>query len=253
MRNKTPFISNSDEWLPMLGFDWALNWSLQPFSIAPVCNDTFGYKPNPLSVKEGGGPSESAFAWLQLNQNKDRLRAKYELFEKTGQKQVTDFQHLHQWHLSEQIFTVYCNYQYLLRKTIQMLTGKTAFPYRSYQRRLTISLSRCCTVWQQSARCCRDTGEVTIPASEWFCSVLCLTLVNSSFVFLKGLIHCSLMSPEWLLLTSVGIALVHSWTAWKAEWWETNERTVMLDQQCSSIPSENQNDRTKAFLHFLLK
>jgi len=70
----------------LLGFDWALNWSLRPFSIAPVCNVTFGYKTNTVSVKEGGGASESAFQRLQLHQNKERLIAKYEFFEKTGQK-----------------------------------------------------------------------------------------------------------------------------------------------------------------------
>lgn len=72
----------------LLGSDWALNWSLQPFAIALVCNVTFGYKINTVSVKEGGGASESAFEWLQLNQNKERLIAKYELFEKTGQKEI---------------------------------------------------------------------------------------------------------------------------------------------------------------------
>lgn len=72
----------------LLGFDWALNWSLQPFSIAPVCNVTFGYKTNTVSVMEGGRASESAFERLQLNQNKERLIAKCAFFEKTGQKQI---------------------------------------------------------------------------------------------------------------------------------------------------------------------
>lgn len=120
------------------GFDWALNWSLQPLSIAPVCNVTFGYKANTISLREGGGASESAFEWLQLNQNKERLIARWVLWKDWAEAiKQKDFQHLHQWHLSEQIFTVYYNYWYLLRlcteKTIQMLTGKTAFPYQSYQ------------------------------------------------------------------------------------------------------------------------
>lgn len=71
----------------------------------------------------------------------------------------------------------------LYRKTIQMLTGKTAFPYRSYQRSSTISLFCWYSAWQQNTRCSRDTGEGTNPATEFFSSVLCLTLVNSSFFF----------------------------------------------------------------------
>lgn len=96
----------------LLGFDWALNWSLQPFSIALLYNVAFGYNTNTGAGKEGGGASESAFERLQLYQNKERLIGKYEFFENTGQKanKIKDSQHLHSWHLSEQIFTVYYNY-----------------------------------------------------------------------------------------------------------------------------------------------
>lgn len=98
------------------GFDWALHWSLQPLSIAPVCNVTFGYKANTISLKEGGGASESASEWLQLNQNKERLIARWVLWKDWAEAiKQKDFQHLHQWHLSEQIFTVYYKYWYLLR------------------------------------------------------------------------------------------------------------------------------------------
>lgn len=198
-------------------------------------------------MKEGGGASESAVEWLQLNQNKERLIAKCEFFEKTGQKQIKDSEHLHQWHLPKQIFTMYYNYWYLLRvcieKTTQMVTGKTAFPYQSYQWRLTVSLFHCCSAWQWSARCCMDTAEVTIPASECFPSLLCLTLVNSSFLFfLKGLIHCSLMSTEWLLLTSAGTALVHRWMVLKGivrkdKWKDSDTGPVMFNYS-----SQNEND-----------
>lgn len=82
----------------LLGFDWALNWSLQPFSIAPVYNVTFGYKTNTVSVGEGEGggkASESGFGWLQLNQNKEWRILKYGFFEKVGQMQMKqDFHNL---------------------------------------------------------------------------------------------------------------------------------------------------------------
>lgn len=118
-------------------------------SIALVYNVAFGYNTNTGAVKEGGGASESASEWLQLYQNKERLIAKYEFFENTGQKanKIKDSQHLHWWHPSEQIFTMYYSYSYLLRlcieKTIQMLTGKTVFPYQSSQWRWTILVSFC--------------------------------------------------------------------------------------------------------------
>lgn len=67
---------------------------------------------------------------------------------------------------------------------MQMLPGKAAFPYQSHQWSGLLCHD---SVGQQSARCCADSGETTIPASEGFASVLCLTLVNSSFFFfLKG-------------------------------------------------------------------
>lgn len=69
---------------------------------------------------------------------------------------------------------------------MQMLPGKAAFPYQSHQWRPRSGLLCHDSVGQQSARCCEDSGEITIPASEGFASVLCLTLVNSSFFFLKG-------------------------------------------------------------------
>lgn len=125
------------------GFDWALNWSLQPLSIAPVCNVTFGYKANTISLREGGGASESAFEWLQLNQNKERLIARWVLWkdwaEAIKQKRFSTSASM------TPIWTgFYCVLQLLIpakalhRKTIQMLTGKTAFPYQSYQWRLRI-------------------------------------------------------------------------------------------------------------------
>lgn len=149
----------------------------------------------------------------------------------------------------------------LYRKTIQMLTSQTAFPYQSYQRRLTISLFCRYSVRQRSARFCMDTGEVTIPASECFSSVLCLTLVNSSFFFLKALVYCSLMSTEWLLLTSAGIALVHRWMVLKGvvmkdKWKDSDIRPVMFNY---SLKKKNKTRAvhfpyiTKAFLCLFLK
>lgn len=129
----------------------------------------------------------------------------------------------------------YCVLQLLItakalhRKTIQMLTGKTAFPYQSSQWRLRIG--HFVTVLNVREA---PGVRVTVPASECFSSLLWLTLVNSGSFFLKGLIHCSLMSTEWLLLTSAGIALVHRWmvlkgTVMKDKWKDSDTRPVMFN------------------------
>lgn len=159
----------------------------------------------------------------------------------------------------------YCVLQILIpakalhRKTIQMLTGETAFPYQSYQWRQNWSFCHC-SGCQVRARCCGDTGEVTIPASECFSSLLCLTLVNSSSFFLKGLIHCSLMSTEWLLLTSAGIALVHRWmvlkgTVMKDKWKDSDTRPVMFNYSFKkrNTTAVQSPYTTKTFLCLCLK
>lgn len=146
-------------------------------------------------------------------------------------------------------------------KTNQMLTGKTAFPYQSYQWRLRIGhFIAVLNVREGRARCCADTGDVTIPASECFSSLLCLTLVNSSSFFLKGLIHCSLMSTEWLLLTSAGIALVHRWMVLKGavmkdKWKDRDTRPVMFNYSFKkrNTTAVHSPYITKAFLGLCLE
>lgn len=143
MRNKTPFISNSGEWLPIC--EALIGPSIDHCSLLRLhqcAMSHLGIKQTP-SLREGGGASEPALEWLQLNQNKERLIERWVLWKVWAEAiKQKDFQHLHQWHLSEQIF--YCVLQLLItakalhRKTIQMLTGKTAFPYQSYQWRLRI-------------------------------------------------------------------------------------------------------------------
>lgn len=56
------------------------------FDCSGVTMSHLGIKQTLEPLKEGGQASESAFEWLQLNQNKERLIAKYEFFGNTGQK-----------------------------------------------------------------------------------------------------------------------------------------------------------------------